>query len=339
MTGSWVLMASLVLAQAPGVERLTPFTTARLQAVSPVTDSIVWVSGTRGTWGLTTDGGTTWRTGVVPGADSLEFRDVHGFGARHALLLAAGPGDRSRIYQTANGGITWQLRFLNTEPDAFYDCFAFWAGGSGIAISDAVGGVLPVLRTTDGGRQWRLLESAPAAVKGEGAFAASGTCVATGGDSTAWIATGAGAAARILTTTDRGATWRAVTTPVVQGTPTSGHASIAFRSARDGLAAGGDLADTASLAPQRVVITADGGATWQVGGAVSFPGAIYGVAFVPGAAGSVVAVGPRGASWSPDGGRSWQPLDSLSHWSVAFASSTVGWMVGPEGRITKIRWP
>jgi photosystem II stability/assembly factor-like uncharacterized protein len=334
------LLAILASLQAqPVLERQTPGTAARLQAVSPVTDLVVWVSGTGGTWGLTTDGGTTWRTGVVPGADSLEFRDVQGFDARRALLLAAGPGDRSRIYQTADGGGTWQPRFLNTEPDAFYDCFAFWDGQHGIAISDAVAGALPVLRTADGGRQWRLDAGPPAAVKGEGAFAASGTCVAAWGDSTAWIATGAGATARILTTTDRGATWRAVTTPIVQGTPTSGHATVAFRTARDGIAAGGDLADTASLAAHRVVVTADGGATWQAGGAVTFPGAIYGTAFVPEAAGSVVAVGPRGASWSVDGGRTWQPLDTLNHWSVAFASSAVGWMVGPGGRITRIRWP
>lgn len=336
-----VVAAALAAAQTatPTLERQTSGTTQRLQAVSPVSATVVWVSGTGGTWGLTTDGGASWRMGVVPDADSLEFRDVQGFDARRALLLAAGPGDRSRVYQTVDGGATWQLRFLNTEPDAFYDCFAFWDGRHGFALSDAVQGALPIARTADGGRQWRLDADPPAAVAGEGAFAASGTCVATWGDSTAWIATGAGAAARILRTQDRGVTWSAVTTPVVQGTPTSGHATVAFRSARDGLAAGGDLVDTASRAAHRVVVTADGGVTWTAGGAVTFPGAIYGAAFVPEAAGSVVAVGPRGASWSRDGGRSWEALDSLSHWSVAFAPGATGWMVGPQGRITRIRWP
>lgn len=334
-----MLSILLLILNLQNLERQASGTTQRLQAVSPVNEFVVWVSGTGGTWAVTTNGGTTWRAGVVPGADSLEFRDVQAFDARSALLLAAGPGDRSRIYQTSDGGATWQLRFINTEPDAFYDCFAFWDTRRGIAISDAVGGVVPVLRTADGGRQWALIATPPAAVKGEGAFAASGTCVATLGDSTAWIATGAGESARILTTKDRGATWRAVVTPIVQGTPSSGHASVAFRTPRDGLAAGGDIADTASLAAHRVVITTDGGATWLVGGAVTFAGPIYGAAFVRGGGATAVAVGPRGASWSSDSGRSWMPLDSLSHWSVAFVSPADGWMVGPGGRITKVRLP
>ena len=331
------MLSLLLLLQAPLLERQVSGTTHRLQAVSAVNASIVWVSGTGGTWGLTTDGGKTWRTAVVPGADSLEFRDVQGFDARRALLLAAGPGDKSRIYQTGDGGATWEQRFVNTEPTAFYDCFAFWDSTSGFAMSDAVNGVLPILRTADGGRQWTITPSSPAALNGEGAFAASGTCVATWGDSLAWIATGAGAQARVLRSSDRGATWTAVVTPIVQGKPSSGHASIAFRSARDGLAAGGDLADTTAT-PNRVVLTADGGATWAPGGAPSFRGAVFGAAFVPGGT-AAVAVGPLGASWSRDGGRSWLPLDTLSHWSVAFTSASVGWMVGPAGRITKIQLP
>ena len=331
------MLALLLLLQAPLLETQPTTTSQRLQAVSAVTASVVWISGTGGTWGLTTDGGASWRIGVVPQADNLEFRDVQGFDATRALLLAAGPGDKSRVYQTSDGGATWQLRFLNSEPEAFYDCFAFWDASSGFAVSDAVRGALPVLRTTDGGRQWRVLDSLPPAVKGEGAFAASGTCVATWGDSTAWIATGAGEQARVLRTTDRGATWTAVISPIVQGKPSSGHATVAFRSLRDGLAAGGDIADTLATAT-RVVITSDGGASWRGGGTPTFRGAVYGVAFAPGTA-NVVAVGPSGASWSRDGGKTWLPLDAPHHWSVAFANATTGWMVGPGGRVTKIRLP
>lgn len=332
------MLALLLALQAPVLEAQVSGTKQRLQAISPVNASIVWVSGTGGTWGLTTNGGTSWKTAVVPGADSLEFRDVQGFDAHRALLLAAGPGDKSRIYQTSDAGATWHLRFLNTEPDAFYDCMAFWDSTSGLAMSDAVKGVLPILRTSDGGRQWRVLETSPAAVAGEGAFAASGTCVATWGDSTAWVATGAGAQARMLRTGDRGATWTTVVTPIVQGGATSGHLSVAFRSAREGLAAGGDFSDTLTLDPKRIVLSSDGGATWQLGGGPTFIGSVFGAAFATGTA-TAVAVGPRGASWSRDGGKSWTVLDTQSYWSVAFGSASAGWMVGPAGRITKIRLP
>ena len=65
-------------------------TSALLIAVSAVTDSIAWVSGSGGTWLRTIDGGTTWQAGKVPGADSLQFRDVHAIDADHAWLLSIG---------------------------------------------------------------------------------------------------------------------------------------------------------------------------------------------------------------------------------------------------------
>ena len=35
---------------------------------------VAWVSGTKGTYGRTTDGGKTWFVGAVPGAAKLDFR-------------------------------------------------------------------------------------------------------------------------------------------------------------------------------------------------------------------------------------------------------------------------
>ena len=67
-----------------------------LQAVSVVNASVVWASGHGGTYVRTTDGGTTWEAGMVPDADTLQFRDVHAFDANTAYLLGAGPGDMSR---------------------------------------------------------------------------------------------------------------------------------------------------------------------------------------------------------------------------------------------------
>jgi photosystem II stability/assembly factor-like uncharacterized protein len=145
--------------------------------------------------------------------------------------------------------------------------------------------------------------------------------------------------ARVLRSANRGVTWQSVVTPIAQGTPTSGHTSVSFATPLDGIAVGGDIADTLLLRPDAVVISRDGGATWSPGGTLSFPGAAYGAAWVPGAAGLVVAVGPRGASWSRNGGQTWLALDTLSHWSVAFASRVAGWMVGPAGRVTKVRLP
>ena len=101
-------------------------TTNRLQAVSPVNSRVVWASGTGGTYARTTDGGETWVSAQVPGAETLEFRDVEGVSAEVAYLMAAGTGTDSRIYKTEDGGATWALQIQNTDPAGFYDCFAFW---------------------------------------------------------------------------------------------------------------------------------------------------------------------------------------------------------------------
>jgi hypothetical protein len=192
MPRSFVLLALVVpffasTSTEPTLRPQQSGTTARLQAVSAVSERVVWASGLGGTFVRTTDGGSTWHAGVVPGADSLEFRDVEGVSDKVAYLLAAGEGSASRIYRTENGGRTWSLQFQNREPKAFYDCFDFWSPTHGIAFSDAVAGRFPVILTTDG-KTWREIGSRlPPAQESEAAFAASGTCVATQGSRRAWV--------------------------------------------------------------------------------------------------------------------------------------------------------
>jgi len=124
-----VLIASASLAGAhlrhqPTLTPQNSGTTQGLIAVSPVNSRVVWASGRGGTFVVTTDGGQTWRSGVVPGAEALQFRDVQGVSDRTAYLLSIGTATDSRIYKTTDGGATWSLQFQNQDPDAFYDCFA-----------------------------------------------------------------------------------------------------------------------------------------------------------------------------------------------------------------------
>jgi photosystem II stability/assembly factor-like uncharacterized protein len=263
-------------------------TRQRLQAVSPVDERVVWVSGVGGTYALTTDGGRTWRAGVVPGADSLEFRDVEAVSERVAYLLAAGPGDRSRIYQTRDGGRSWSVQFTNRDTSAFYDCFAFWDQRRGFTMSDAVNGRFPVVRTGDGATWSDIGDRLPPAQDGEGAFAASGTCTAVAGERHGWIVTGAAAKARVLRTGDGGDSWIAAATPIVQGGSSAGGASIAFRDTLHGILGGGDIAAPDAFA-DNVARSTDGGRTWTLAARTPFPGAIYGLSYVPGVEGRHLA--------------------------------------------------
>jgi photosystem II stability/assembly factor-like uncharacterized protein len=316
----------------------TSGTRALLQAVSVVDALTVWVSGHEGTFARTVDGGETWQPGVVPGAAALQFRDVHAVDTRTAYLLSAGPGEVSRIYKTTDAGQTWELQFQNEDPDAFFDCLDFWDGQRGMAFSDAVDGRLVVIRTENGGASWDRVPAIqlPEARNGEGGFAASGTCLVTYGSGYAWIGTGAGGAARVFRTTDWGLTWSVHQTPVVSGTGTSGITSLGFWNEARGIALGGELAELAGFT-DNVATTADGGETWTVAGRPTFAGAIYGSSLVSDLPGVVVAVGPRGASVSVDHGAMWTALDSSSYWATGFAAPDAGWMVGPEGRIVKVR--
>ncbi len=359
MVGSVPSMFSQV--PTPTLSSQSSATVNRLQAISPVDNEVVWASGVGGTYVKTSDGGATWKAGVVPGAEMLQFRDVQGVSANVAYLLSAGTGTDSRIYKTENGGASWTMEFENQDPNAFYDCFAFWTPSRGITTSDSVSGRFPAIRTLDGQTWEDIGDHLPAALAGEASFAASGTCTATQGSSRAWIATGGSATARILATVDGGNSWAAYPTPIVQGTPTSGVISVDFRDGSNGILGGGEL-----LAPMvsadTVARSHDGGKTWMLTSRTPFPGAVYGLSYVRqvgglhpyteaekqsiqgggegGSAGSstfVVATGPSGAAWTPDEGDTWVPLPGLSnYWAVAFASPSAGWLVGTGGRIVKI---
>ncbi|HEY5985841.1 MAG TPA: sialidase family protein, partial [Streptosporangiaceae bacterium] len=190
--------------------------------------------------------------------------------------------------------------------------------------------------TEDGGSTWPLVPAAalPPAQPGEGAFAASGTCVETMGQRHAWIGTGAADTARVLRTADGGRTWSASAVPVPGG-GTKGLAAVAFRDTLHGTVLGGDVADPNSRM-DNVAITEDGGRTWQRATSQTFSGAVYGAVVIPGRPGWLLAAGPRGLDYSKDDGRSWASLDTLAYWSVGFGSKDVGWAVGPKGRITRI---
>ena len=312
----------------------TSGTNALLIAVSPVDERTVWVSGSLGTWLRTTDGGATWKTGRVPGADSLQFRDVHAVSATTAYLLSIGNGNQSRIYKTTDAGVNWTLQFTNQDPKGFYDCMSFWDADRGIVIGDALGAEIAMLMTTDGGAHWTRVdpETLPAAQPEEGSFAASGTCVVTRPGGHAWIVASNANHGRVLHTSNFGRTWSVDTLPITTRSA-SGPQSIMFRDDRHGVALGGGNAATAT--DVLAAATSDGGKTWTPRARPPLRTGVWGGTYVPGRA-TIVAVGPAGAVWSRDEGLSWEQIDTLNYWSVGFATSDAGWAVGTRGRITKL---
>ena len=312
-------------------------TDVELRGLSVVSPSVVWASGQRGTVVHTLDGGATWSRDTIPGAGTLDLRAIAATSptTAHAISIA----DSSRVYRTTDGGRTWSLRWAATRKGTFLDAIRFWDGRHGIAMSDPVGGKLLVIVTSDGGDTWEEIpaDRLPPALEGEGGFAASGTCLAVQGEADAWIATGGASSARVYHTPDRGRTWTVHDTPLRAGVASAGVFSVAFRDARHGAISGGDF-QKPGLGGRNLATTTDGGRSWTLTDSATSPaGYRSAVAFVPGTrANTLVAVGLTGTDVSTDDGRTWTSVDSTAYNSVAFASPTAGWAVGPKGRIA--RW-
>jgi photosystem II stability/assembly factor-like uncharacterized protein len=308
--------------------------TAAAAAQAPAVDWLSQASGANGTILRTTDGGLTWQPRPVPGAEKLDFRDIDALSEHVAYALSIGPGETSRIYKTLDGGGRWELQFANTDPKVFLDAMAFRDANRGVAFSDSVDGRFVILTTADGGRAWHQVPSdrLPAALPGEGAFAASGTNVALDGGSAVWIGTTAG---RVLRSSDDGRSWTVAATHI-RAHEAAGIFSIAFRDARHGVVVGGDYKKE-NEAIDNAAFTSDGGVTWTLVKERGLSGFRSVVAWVPGMAGSLIAVGPSGADWSSDEGRSWTPVAGNGFDTLSFAGRMrAAWASGSGGRIARL---
>ncbi len=326
-----LLLAPLLACAQPAWVPQKSSTGAGLRGLSVRNSREVWASGTGGTYLHTADGGATWNAAQVPGAESLDFRDIEASGARTVILLASGTGEKSRIFRTDDGGAHWALRYTNPAPAGFFDAISFWKGGRGIALGDPIGGHFAILLTGDGER-WSPL-AGPEALPGEGAFAASGTCLIATGARDAWFGTGG---ARVLHSKDNGRTWTVAQTPVRHDGPGAGIFSLVFSDARHGVAVGGDYTKPES-AEHNIAVTGDGGRTWAEPEGTHPAGFRSAVAWVAPRK-AWIAVGTSGSDVSYDGGQSWTRFDTAAYNAVAFAADGTGWAVGPKGAVARLEW-
>ena len=326
-----ILLTALCSAQSHVIQN--SHTTENLRGVSAISTKVVWASGTHGTYLRTLDGGETWIPAQLPGAEALDFRDVEAFSADEAYLLAAGPGDQSRIYKTTDGGKTWTLQFTNREPKGFYDCMAFWDLNNGIAVGDPVDGRFELITTFDGS-QWKPLTptTIPPAVVGEGAFAASGTCITVRGDSNVWFATG-GRAARVFASNDRGKNWTVSETPIGHGADSSGIFSIFFRDADHGVISGGDYQHPEQLGAN-VAQSDDRGKTWKLSALQPQP-FFSAVGYIePTSASGLLVVGSAHAGLAEDiAEQKWREYLDTNLNALGIAAPREAWAVGPKGII------
>ena len=146
----FILFASAQKKETPTVEILTSGTKTSIRGLSVVTDEIVWVSGSNGTIGRSSDGGKNWKWFVVKGFEKTEFRDIEAFDATTAVIMAI--GHPAYILRTVDGGESWRLVYENKTKGMFLDAMEFWNEQSGIVVGDPIDNKFFVVRTFDGGK-------------------------------------------------------------------------------------------------------------------------------------------------------------------------------------------
>ena len=234
-----------------------------LRGISIPSEEVAWISGANGTVICTIDGGKTWELKNVLGAEQLDFRDIKAFDKNTAYVMSVGNASDSRIYKTIDGGTSWKLQLQGQNQSEFFNCMAFWNQNHGLVLSDPVEGKF-TLYVTQNGDTWFAIpqDGMPKALSGEGAFAASGSCMTVFGEHHVWFGTGVNTA-RVFSSTDGGFNWSVSETPIKKDTQSSGVFSITFSNINYGMISGGDYTNP-ELGGSNLAITTDGGSHWKL---------------------------------------------------------------------------
>jgi hypothetical protein len=145
-----------------------------LRGLSVVSDQIIWVSGSAGSVGLSTNGGKTWKWMLVPHYEKSDFRDIEAFSDQQAVIM--GITQPAVILTTTNGGKTWKTVFEDSSKSVFLDAMDFNLN-TGAVVGDPVDGNIFFARSTDSGKTWIRTEPSGfhSTEAGESFFAASGS--------------------------------------------------------------------------------------------------------------------------------------------------------------------
>lgn len=292
-------ITNILPAQSPA--ELAESLKSGFRGLSVVNENVMWMSGRKGLVGVTTSAGKKWKWTRVKGHEELDFRSLHAFDGKHAVI--AGAGTPAVILETENGGKSWTQRFRSDDSAMFFDGMAFWDATHGLIYGDPVNGKMFLMETFDGGKTWKEIPFAdrPQLKTGEASFAASGTTIRVLPGGHVWIATG-GVVSRLWHSRDYGHHWEVRNTPILQGSASQGIFSVAFRDTMNGVIVGGDYTAD-SLATKNCFYTMDGGKTWMT--PCMSPGGYRScVAYVAGD--MLIATGPSGTDISHDGGAHWE---------------------------------
>jgi photosystem II stability/assembly factor-like uncharacterized protein len=314
-------------------EVMTSGSDTNLRGVSVTADgrgsTVVWASGSKGVVLVSLDAGKTWNRRTVKGGEKLDFRGIVPFDGRSAYLMASGEGEKSGIYKTSDGGLTWRMQVTDRRKEFFLDAIACLSPLECYALGDPMDGKFVLLQTKDGERWERLVADGLQALPQEGAFAASNSCLSVRRDTGIYFVTG-GPAARVFHSTDMGRTWQTTKLPLPEGKASSGAFSIAVNG-KNVVVVGGDYRDT-DVAAGSAAYSSDDGATWK--SPIEKPGGFRSSVADDGL--RFISVGTNGSDISRDSGNHWRPVDGTNLNAVTAAGQLGVWGAGPNGTVTRL---
>lgn len=228
------------------------------RGLSVVDDNNIWVSGSRGTFARSINGGKTFIYQQLKGYEKSDFRDIEAFDDKCAIMMSS--GTPALILKTTDGGINWKEVFRQNDSAYFLDAMDFWDEKRGMLVGDPINGHFVLLETKDGGETWREFDSTktPKAIDGEAVFAASGTSLRCWGKNKYGFVTG-GMASRLFCYDEKKKDWDEKNLGLGRGNSSSGAFSfyVELKNGAYYIVGGDYLNDTSNVNTNQVVYDFD----------------------------------------------------------------------------------
>ena len=301
-------------------------------ALSAVDKNTCWGCNIHSQFIRTTDGGLTWRVGIVD--TGSKCASISAIDSYTAWVVVTNPNG---VFKTTDGGLTWtQDTTIFKEPDSYPFNVHFFDSANGVCVGSPVGSNWEIYTTSNGGTEWTRVPSSniPLPLSGEaplynGAVSlptvSAGNCI--------WFTTRQGSLYR---TKDRGMNWT-VTRHVMDNGSFSPFVA-APKDSLNGLAA-------AFVNGNVIKRTTDGGVTWTPAPLPSPLFTLWNIAYEKGTRGTYFITGIEnhrenistipGTALTADNGASWITINYLPVGSMDFASDGIGWGGGANDSIYK----
>ena len=288
----------------------------------------IWASGSKGSIAKSVNGGTDFEWMQVKGYETRDFRSIHAWNDKEAILVAiAAP---AIILKTKDGGISWYKVYENADTLMFLDAIHFKDASNGLVVGDPISNHIFLLSTIDKGENWNEIPSSyfkTPLEKGEAFFASSGSNIAQNSKDDFLVSGGL-----------RSRLWingEAIDIPILQGGTSTGANSMAISpSGYNIIIVGGDFMKDTSRVQNAVGLKQSiRKSSWVIEKSIGHPnGYRSGVVYISNSI--LISCGTSGVDISKNNGKSWDLISTESFHVVRKQPNTKSvFLAGGGGRI------